>query len=510
MTALAAPLVAGRNASCAARAGVRHLNDGHAEHGDRARPGDRRERAAARAGVPHFDDGHAGYGDRARPGDNSERAAGHACEHVSPRLTEADLFTIWRGQRFPAGALVTRDGVPVHAVFQGRPGRGPGPDFRGAVIAGPSGLAVRGDIELHVRASSFYAHGHDEDTAYARVILHVVFEDDTCEDTALPGGGTAPVVALQPWVARRAGELERWLQRPLLWQEPCGGALDRLGAAGVAAALDAEGDRRLEARVRTLAGMMAREGREQALYAALLEALGYGGNAGAMRDLARLLPWARLSRALAAGGGGVDVAEASLLGCAGLLPPADSEAAHPYVQRLWRRFAGTGLPSLASEAWKTRGVRPENQPARRLVAGSRLLASEGGATGLLARAADAGTVACAIAMLCVEGEGYWRDHYDTASAACRLPPSLLGRSRAIEILLNVAVPAAIAGGEARRARELYAALPRPARYGATRYLEDTVNAARGGVRVNARRAQGLLALHRDWCTQGGCGRCPLS
>ena len=51
----------------------------------------------------------------------------------------------------------------------------------------------------------------------------------------------------------------------------------------------------------------------------------------------------------------------------------------------------------------------------------------------------------------------------------------------------------------------------PARYGETRFLEE--NLASGGgdrLRLNARRAQGLLALNRDWCSQGGCGRCRLS
>ena len=62
----------------------------------------------------------------------------------------------------------------------------------------------------------------------------------------------------------------------------------------------------------------------------------------------------------------------------------------------------------------------------------------------------------------------------------------------------------------RRARALFARLPRPAAYGVTKFIENAL--ASEGVRVpmNARRAQGLLALHRDWCTQNGCGRCPLS
>lgn len=428
--------------------------------------------------------------------------------------SEAQLAAIWRGRRFPAGALVTRGGTAVRVIFQGRPGRGAGPDFRGAVIAGPSGLPLRGDIELHVRASSFRAHGHDRDPAYARVILHVVFEDDAGCDTALPGGGSAPVVALAPWVARRAGELQHWLERPLLWREPCHDALMRLGAGGAGAVLDAEGDRRFAARVARSAASVRAAGLDQALYEGLLEALGFGGNAPPMLALARLLPWARLDALAGAGPDRVLAAEALLLGSAGLLP---SQRRHEgpleaHVAALERLFALARLPTLAPGIWKLWGIRPENAPARRIAGAAALLAGAGPAS--LLRSLAARTVDEALAPLqALSPEGYWRFHHDPCAAPARMPAAFIGRSRAVEILVNAVLPAAAASGEpgcAAAARALFARLPRPAVYGLTRYLEDSL--ASEGVRLplNARRAQGLIGLHRDWCTQGGCGRCPLS
>ncbi|MHB8378043.1 MAG: DUF2851 family protein, partial [Dehalococcoidia bacterium] len=302
---------------------------------------------------------------------------------AAPRLTEAQLTTLWRGRRFPEGALVTRGGVPVRVIYQGRPGRGPGPDFRGAVIAGPSGLTRRGDVELHVRSSSFRAHGHEADPAYADVVLHVVFDDDTGADTPLPGGRTAPVVALAPWVARRAGELQRWLERPLLWREPCHDAVARMGAGAAGAALDAEGDRRLAARAARNTDAIAASGVGQALYEGLLEALGYGGNSAPMQALARRLPWASL-RAEAERAGRPCVVprqafEALLLGAAGLLPAQRGHggAVEPYVAALERTFAASGLPAMPAAAWKLWGVRPANAPARRLAAAAARLDARG-------------------------------------------------------------------------------------------------------------------------------------
>ena len=53
-----------------------------------------------------------------------------------------------------------------------------GPDFRDAVIAFPTGKLSTGDVEIHVRASDWYRHGHHNDPEYDRVILHAVYRDD--------------------------------------------------------------------------------------------------------------------------------------------------------------------------------------------------------------------------------------------------------------------------------------------------------------------------------------------
>jgi hypothetical protein len=435
----------------------------------------------------------------------------------TPALTERQLFEIWRGQRFPAGALVTRQGVPVRVISPGRPGRGPGPDFRGAAIAGPSEVTLRGDVELHVRSSLFQAHGHAADRAYADVVLHVVFEDDTGADTPLPGGRTAPVVALAPWVARRAGELQRWLERPLLWREPCHDAVMRKGLQGVTDVLDAEGDRRFEEKARRFAEMIAASGLEQAVYEGLMEALGYGGNAAPMRALACLLPWPRL-RAVTSGAQPGLRTEAALIGAAGLLP---SQRGHrgpveAYVTELERAFgapgAVRGVRALPAAGWKLWGVRPENHPVRRIAAAAALFGALPSPSSLLG-VVRANTVREAIASLLLPSRGFWLRRYDVCVGPCALPPAFVGRSRALEMLVNVVLPAAAASGDgalAGRAWSLYGQLPRPAVYGATKFLENALASEGIRVPVNARRAQGLLGLQRSWCTRDGCGRCALS
>ncbi len=380
-------------------------------------------------------------------------------------LSEAELHDLWAGQRFPEAALATRQGAPVRVLRQGRRGRGPGPDFRGALIAGPSGAAIRGDVELHLRASDFRAHGHHRDPAYDGVVLHVVFEDDTGADTPLASGRAAPVVALGPWVDRRAGELRRWLERPPLWREPCRDAVSPAVREGVLARLDALGQERFEGRARELGARAAGIGLEEALYRALLEALGYGGDRRAMGTLAERLPWRRLSGMLAAGAPPEELAQALL------------EALEPAAR------LGAAL-------------RPLNRPERRLRGFALLLARADGPAELLRALERAPATREIIAAFTVAGPPD--------------QPALIGRGRAIEILVNAVLPLAAACGPpelAARAGAVYAALPRPGRYGVLVFLEQALIPV--GARLTARRQQGMLHLHRAWCQQGRCAVCPL-
>ena len=89
-------------------------------------------------------------------------------------------------------------------------------------------------------------------------------------------------------------------------------------------------------------------------------------------------------------------------------------------------------------------------------------------------------------------------------------PRLVGRARAIEIAGNSVLPLAAAlctEPAASRIEDVFAELPLPARYGAVRHLHEVT---RPDVGSSMRRQQGMLYLFHQYCTQGGCGKCPLS
>jgi Protein of unknown function (DUF2851) len=388
-------------------------------------------------------------------------------------LSEADLSLIWQGQRFPPEALSTADGRAVEVINPGRRGGGSGPDFLDAVVL-LDGVERRGDVELHVRASSFHGHGHDADSAYDGVVLHVVYRADEAQ-TRLCGGGLAPVAAFQPWLEGRSQELESWLAAPEIWQEPCRGVSGRLGLEAVRGALQEAGTHRFEARVARMRQTVASLGAEEALWRGLLDTLGVGGDREGFRRLAAALP-VSLVRNL-----------------------RDLEAALLYVAGLGAAPDGTYLPPPLLRRLQSYG-RPANRPQVRLA----------GLAALYRRAteqAGAGTSRALeeMALTSVARAESGRELVN----AWQVPPQI-GAARAQELLVNEVLPFAASQAGADKALRLLLELPASASYGKTAFLEANLRPEKGRIVRNALQSQGLLAYVARWCSQGGCGKCPLS
>lgn len=379
-------------------------------------------------------------------------------------VSEADLSVVWEGQLLARKSLRTEDGQPLRVIYRGLPAGGAaGPDFRDAVVATPQGPR-RGDVELHVRASDFRRHGHHENPAYAGIVLHAVFDAEGEAYTDLPGGGSAPVLVV-PRPSRRS----RGRAAARAWAEPCATAIERLGEEASAAALDRLGEMRFRQKMNgPRERLAAGEARDELVWEGLLEGLAYGADREAFRRLAAVVSWASLA--------------------ASLRPLAPGEREEAAKESLERALAGLAVAP-------PRAVRPGNGPERRIA----------GAAALCARFAANGPAGALLALLAQSAR-------PAASSLVRAlsVPRLIGRGRAVELAANAVLPlaAALAASAEEEAHvgAVYGELPLPARYGAVRHLHRAL----APVRLSARRQQGMLYLLKQYCTQGGCGRCPLS
>ena len=361
--------------------------------------------------------------------------------------SEAELSARWASGF--GGALRLEDGRRLQVIFPGVPGGASGPDFRGAILDAGGDL-LRGDIEVHLLASGWQAHGHHADDAYRGVVLHLVGADDLGQPlTAHNSGRLIPVLVVPPGAPGF----------PPPFTPPCA----MLSAQGQlpGPALERLGLRRLRMKAARCAPVVAAHGPAQALYGLLLETLGGPANRQAFASLGRMLPLAVLLEEL-------DGSAA---------PRAFAASAH-----LKGRAAGIAL--------RRAGLRPMAAPGKRLEAAGQLIA----------RLWPAGSAPAWPAGLALE------------SPPGSLQVAGVGRSLAIECVVNAVLPVALAGAvfQEETIEQAYLALPSPGTYGRLKPLDRWLGAASVKPFPGAARLQGGLLLHADYCTRGQCGRCPLS
>lgn len=212
------------------------------------------------------------------------------------RQREAEFAARWAAGGWVGQTLHTERGDTYNVMYQGRRGGGAGPDFRDAVLARADGSRVYGDIELHLRAASWHAHGHDSDARYDGVVLHVVLAPLGAHherETPLANGARTPIAVL-----RAANETSRTVG----W--PCATRGERATATPLRELLRAAGAQRFALRAdgyqRELAhaALGAQQSTQRpprwtaadrVLWVALAEALAYGRDREALRDLGERL-----------------------------------------------------------------------------------------------------------------------------------------------------------------------------------------------------------------------------
>jgi len=112
-------------------------------------------------------------------------------------MTESYLHFLWKLKRLPFHRLKTTDGKLLIIFKHGFHNlTESGPDFFNAHILYDN-LQWIGQIEMHVKSSDWYLHGHHLDSAYNNVILHVVYEHD--KNVRL-NGNFLPTVELKSYI----------------------------------------------------------------------------------------------------------------------------------------------------------------------------------------------------------------------------------------------------------------------------------------------------------------------
>ncbi len=445
---------------------------------------------------------------------------------------ETLLQAVWHHQRLRRDSLKTTDGRTVRVLHPGFLSSEGGPDFRGAIIQFGQEKAVTGDVEVDLHAHNWRAHGHATNPAFGKVVLHVVWTAGEHSDSStapLAGQLTPPpVVIIREKLDAPLLELNRWLELVPLKTFPenlrgrCAAPLKELDAAELKHVLHAAAQVRFKQKAAAMRARAQEAGWEQTLWEQLFRALGYKQNIWPMQNLAESrLQWLPEKSSVFA-------IQARLLGLSGLLPvelTRTRKSPDNYVRRTWDawwrerdEFSPILLPR---EIWKFHGLRPANQPQRRLALAAHWLASAKLISKIeqwcVAKIPEAALVHSLHEILRVNADEFWAWHWTLQSARLTKPQPLLGEARVTDLAINVILPwlwvRAVTGGNLGIQAEMerrYFAWPCAADNSVLKLARQRLLGT-GSLKVlpDAASQQGLMQITRDFCDHSNalCEEC---
>ncbi len=319
-------------------------------------------------------------------------------------MKEDLLHFAWRTRRFDHTELCTTDGQPLYIIHPGQHNTThQGPDFFNARIRIDRTLWA-GNVEIHVRASDWLKHNHQNDPRYQNVILHVVHTADA--PIYDPHGQPIPTLELQRRLHHSLVDKYYQLMHHKGWI-PCAAQLPQVSSLIRTAWIERMAVARLETRATHIESLLVytHSDWEEAFYQWLLRAWGTKHNAAAFEWLGRVAPLRLLAHYRHAP---LQV-EALLFGQAGLLTRRFDEDYPLHLQREYRFLQKKHqLEPMPPGMWQFMRMRPLNFPTLRI---AQLAALVVNVYPLFRHFAEAKSIADLAQLLQVEVSEWWQTHY---------------------------------------------------------------------------------------------------
>ena len=423
---------------------------------------------------------------------------------------ETLLHYTWKHKLWPARPLETTDGHPVEVIDPGLYNRrDAGPDFFNAKVKINDTIWV-GNVEIHDRASDWYAHGHDHNPAYDNVVLHVVGEAD--KDVMNSRHEYLPQMVLQvpPHVQEHYEELLRADQYP-----PCYRVIPSLTHLMVHAWMAALQTERLEQKTEAIRQRAERCGGswEDAYFMTLARNYGFGINGDAFEQWAQQVPLTAVGKHR----DDLFQIEAIFMGQAGLLElqavPERYQADalnEGYFSRLRNEYQYLAhkfsMKPMDFSIWRFLRLRPQNFPHIRI---SQLAQLYYDRKSELSKLLECESVEAVQQLLTTHVTPYWETHYvfgaESTKSAKHLSKATLNL-----LTINTAVPMLFAVGRHRQ-KEAYCDR-------AFDFLEQLKAENNHIVKMwqqcglecrTAGDSQALIQLKREYCDRRDCLRCRI-
>ena len=389
------------------------------------------------------------------------------------------LHFAWKHKILPLRPLLTTEGESVEVIDPGQANRNQGADFFNAKVK--IGQTVwAGYVEIHVKASDWFRHGHHEDARYNNVVLHVV---QTADAQAVTQDGKA-LPTLQ--IDFPAHMLTRYQELCQTDDYPrCHRVVASIPSLKVHSWMEQLLAERLDGKsARILKRVKESRGDwEQAAFATLARSFGFGINGELLEEWAAHVPLA----AAAKHRNNLLQVQALFLGTAGLIghlgphDGCDAQKAEAEYAYLAHKFS---LPAPPPFLWRYLRTRPYNFPHLRILQLAAVFHHGGAQLHALLEASDT-----ALLQRCLQGA-------PLSVSAIRL------------IAINTVAPLLYAYGQAQgndtlvsRAMDLLESLAAENNYIIRQWSACGLEAG------TAAHSQALIQLKREYCDRYDCLRC---
>lgn len=417
-------------------------------------------------------------------------------------MKESVLHYIWQNKLFVSAGQQTIDGNAVEIIDVGKLNSDGGPDFFNVKIRIGDTLWA-GNAEIHILSSDWYKHGHQNDSAYDNVVLHVVQKADIPVTNSL--GLSIPQLELQYDKQLETNyfqliESTQWI--------PCAeriGSIHEIYINSFKTALLTE---RLQFKVESIRVNLNRNNNlwEETFMQLLGRNFGFAVNNDAFHVLMKSIPWPVIQKCRQSH----FMTEALLFGQAGFLEDANNENDTYYnelkteYEFLKRKFR---LRSISASQWKMLRMRPDNFPQIRISQLASLIFQNENLFSSIISCVEIKQIYQKFHQ--IECSEYWKYHY-VFSKSASYRKGKPGKSSIDIFIINAVIPALFAFGDIRnnqifkdKALQLLENLP----------AEKNIiisNWSDLGMKINnASDSQAYIHLYKNYCQDKKCLRCRI-
>ncbi len=414
-------------------------------------------------------------------------------------MTEEFIHYIWQYKMYSPIALQTVCGQAVEVIHPGEPNSNAGPDFFNAKIKIGDTLWA-GNVEVHIRASDWFEHKHQEDKAYDNVILHVVEDNDVAIKRT--NGALIPVLKI-PCPVSLYHEYVR-LKNSTQWLA-CAGKLDQISPFEISLWMQRMLVERLEHKMVDIERILHQttQNWDETFYRLLFRSFGFGVNGDPFELLAQTIPL----KVLLKYSDNLQLLEALLFGQAGFLTGTFNDE---YLETLSRdyRFLQQKheLVPIEAHLWKFLRLRPSNFPTIRIAQLAALLAKLKGIFGLITNNINLKNIE---QILDVGVSAYWQEHYVLQKKSDKKDKSLGVNSKNL-IIINTIIPYLFAFGNLtgqqtyiKRSMDWLSELKAEKNSVLDKWKDENI------MIYNAADSQALIYLSNNYCKPKKCLRCNI-